>query len=134
MDKKDKKNKLLKISRIEFLEIKPIRNPNLKVVVSKDGETIAILPRKKEEKSGFISKLLKIPDEKKIMLDEIGTFVINLCDGKHSVREIVEALHQKFKLNMEEAEAGLQIYLTQLSKRKIVGFILPDKMRENEEY
>lgn len=63
------------------------------------------------------------------MTDEIGSYIWKLCDGKHTTRQIIEALHQEFKLSMEETETGLQTYLTKLSKKGLVGFILSDGMK-----
>jgi hypothetical protein len=50
-------------------------------------------------------------------LDEVGSFVWNLCDGEHPVSALVEALVERYKLGKREAEVSLTTYLKQLGKR-----------------
>ncbi|RJS77916.1 PqqD family protein [Candidatus Bathyarchaeota archaeon] len=69
--------------------------------------------------------------EKKIVIpDKIGTLVWELCDGKRTVREISEILQKRFKIMPVEAEVSLGSYLNNLSKRGLVGFILPEGASE----
>ena len=127
MSNKKKRNKLesLELSREEFLKTKPIRNPNAKWKLDEDGKTIIIIPQQPQQKKGFLSRLLKAPNEMKFRIDEIGSYIWGLCDGTHLMSDILEALRQTFKLNAEEAEAGLQKYFGQLSAKGLVGFVLP---------
>ncbi|RLE78217.1 MAG: hypothetical protein DRJ56_00565, partial [Thermoprotei archaeon] len=62
---------------------------------------------------------------KKILLDKVGSFVWDLCDGEHTVEDIIRELMREYKLHRREAEASLLLYLQMLSKRALIGFILP---------
>jgi hypothetical protein len=132
-----KKPESLQVSRDEFLKTKPVRNPSLEWKADDQGKTLVILPPKERRKTGRLSNLLGVPEQKKFSIDEIGSIVWSMCDGEHNIKNIVEALNQRFKLNREEAETGLQTYMKQLSKKGLVGFILPNetqaKFRESLE-
>lgn len=130
-----RKAKGIEVSRRDFLDTKPLRNPNLRWEKNKD-ETITIFISYK--KSRFASFFSNIPKEKKVMLDRVGSLVWNSCDGNHPVKKIAETIHQEYKLTMEEAESALRTYLNQLSERGIVGFAFPKRIqaslrKENEE-
>jgi hypothetical protein len=62
--------------------------------------------------------------EAKIELDEIGSFVWGLCDGKKTVREMVADLAGKYKLNRKEAEAALTTFLRSLAGRNLVAIVI----------
>lgn len=134
--RKKKKPKGPSISRSEFLSIKPIRNPSLKWEKGED-EKITILitlngkPVKKSLSHKVLSKIFPPPQtrEKKIELDKIGSMIWELCDGETTVKEIVEALHEKYKMLTHEAEISLNAYFRQLNKRGLLGFILPEEVR-----
>jgi len=125
------------ISRKEFLAIRPVRNPMLKWEKDDEGKikiTVPLVEPKKEKKEkkkkrklqrSIFSKLTSTPKEKRIQLDVIGSIVWELCDGEKTVEEIIEYLHNKYKILPNEAEISLNTYFKQLSKRGLVGFILP---------
>ena len=125
---KKKKESGPSISRKEFLKIKPVRNPYLKWEKDKKGEIILLIPLNKE-KQGFIGKIAKTPKEKKIELDKIGSIVWELCDGKRTVKDITEILRERYKLLLSEAEISLNTYFNSLSKRGLMGFVLPEETR-----
>ncbi|MGD8545625.1 MAG: PqqD family protein [Candidatus Bathyarchaeota archaeon] len=123
-----KKPEQIKVSRREFLDIRPLRNPNLRWDKNEDEEITVYIPYKKGGRiRSFFSKFYEVPKERKIQLDKIGSHVWSLCDGNHTVQEIVEIIREQYKLVTEEAEAALQTYLNQLIERRLLGFILPKK-------
>lgn len=117
------------VTREEFLRIKPLRNPGLGWEVREGGEVVVSIPRKKGRFIDFLSKFISAPKEKRIILDKVGSHVWRLCDGKHTAREIAETLHKEYKLTLEEAEASLNAYFAQLSKRGMLGFLLPSEVQ-----
>ncbi len=119
-----RKAKEIQVSRQEFLNTRPLRNPSLKYERKENG-TVAIFISYK--KSRFASIFSKIPKEKQVVLDKVGSHVWNLCDGNQTIEQIAESIHQEYRLTFEEAEAALRTYFNQLSERGIVGFILRQK-------
>ena len=64
--------------------------------------------------------------KKKIVLDNIGSYVWELCNGKNSVNDIISGLMEKYKLRRIEAEKSLILFLQMLSRKTLIGF-LPGK-------
>jgi len=140
--RRKKKPKGPALSRSEFLSLKPTRNPIIEWEKNEKGEILVIVPLKKikEKKKGekkepsrpisFLSKIFPEPEERRIQLDEVGSAVWELCDGKKTAKEIVDFLCQKYKLLPREAEISLSSYLNNLAKRGLIGFIIPEELRE----
>lgn len=81
-----------------------------KLVISKDivfrevaGETLLVPIRTKAGNVDYIYSL-----------NEVGTFILSLLDGAHSVREIVEEVVREFEVSPEQAEADLIKLVEQL--------------------
>lgn len=119
-----RKAKGIQVSRQEFLNTRPLRNPRLKWERNENDMVTVFISYKKGRFARIFSK---IPKEKQVVLDKVGSHVWNFCDGKHTIEHIAESIHQKYKLTMEEAEAALRTYFNQLSERGLVGFILPQQ-------
>jgi hypothetical protein len=116
------------ITREQFLQLVPIRNPALKWRRYRTGEVYIILegPRR-PAKQGIVSKLFpaaSTPRTKRIILDKIGSFVWDLCDGKNTIDDIITKLSETHKLTRREAEIPLRAYLQNLAKRGFIG-VLP---------
>ena len=80
-----------------------------------------------------MSKIFPEPEEKRIRLDQIGSIVWELCDGKRTVKEIVDFICEKYKLLPRETEVSLSTYLNSLVKRGLIGFIVPEDIRKRLE-
>lgn len=121
-----------------FLKLKPVRNPYLEWSKSERGEVIITLRLKKTKKTKFLSKLFSsVPKEvtKKVTLDEVGSFVWDLCDGKHTVEEIIKELSDRYKMMLRETEVALMTYFQQLTRRRFIGVLVPEaKKKEGEEF
>lgn len=133
-----KKKKGPAIPRGEFLKMKPVRNPGLKWEKNEEGDFTLFIPMQqrqqapkgKKRRKGLLSKLAPAPTEKKIQLDRVGSIVWDLCDGERTMEDIVDHLHKEYKLLPSEAEVSLNAYFNQLSKRGLVGFVLPEETRK----
>jgi len=140
--RRKKKPKSSRLSRSEFLSLKPVRSPVVKWEKNEKGKIKIIIPLKKikeemkgnkkvkKKPAGVLSKLFQEPEEKRIYLDEVGSAVWDLCDGERTTKEIVDYLCQKYKLLPREAEVSLGSYLNSLAKRGLIGFILPEELQE----
>lgn len=68
-------------------------------------------------------------------MDEVGSFVWDMCDGKHTVEEIIQELSAKYKMMRRETEVALTTYFQQLTNRKFIGVLAPEvKEKEGEEF
>lgn len=115
----------LKVSHEEFLKAKPVRNPDLKWEEDEKGLHI-----KSTRKQTLLSSVFPFRRKKGAVLDPQGAFVWKLCDGEHQIREIAGELGEKYKMRTSDAAAALELYLVQLSKSRLVGFVMPDSVKK----
>ncbi len=109
-----------------MLRLYPLRNSMVRSEQKDDGVYILIVPLPPRGLFGWLSRIFKLPREHRIELDEIGSVVWALCDGRHSVETIVQQLVQQFKLERREVEYSLFVFLNTLARR---GFIAYSKKR-----
>ena len=118
------------LTREQAMQAWPVRNPALTAHVSDDGIVTVELPRRKDFMGGVLGFLFSVPQSKPVQLDEVGSFVWNLCDGEHTVADITSALAEEYKLNRREVELSLTDYLQTLAKRGIIAFAVPREIAE----
>lgn len=58
--------------------------------------------------------------EMKFDLDEVGAFIWNLCDGKHTVKEIGEKTKIEYGDKVEPVENRVDLFIRQLSKGNFI--------------
>jgi len=117
------------LTREQILRAKLHRNEAAKWERNSDG-TIRIHSVRTRGRGGrLLSLVLIVPKvhTRNIDLDEIGSLVWEMCDGTKAVRQVRDAIVDRYKLHRREAEAALMEYLKQLMKRKLVGLELVGK-------
>ncbi len=61
------------------------------------------------------------PRVKRLQLDQLGTAVWDLMDGRAPVRKLAEDFAAKFDLHPKEAEVAVTHFLHDLGKRGLIG-------------
>lgn len=114
------------ITRSESLNCRPVRNSHVKENRIESGEilisyTISVRP--------WITAIARamgknpgMKHERKIQLDELGTSVWDLIDGKRSVRRIIKKFAGKYHIHEKESEISVTRFLRMLGKRGLIGF------------
>jgi hypothetical protein len=110
-----------------MLTSRPTRNDSLKWEETEEGEIRIKIKRDNSWKIRFLSKLFYIPKNRKITLDEVGSEVWQLCNGRNSVGDMIEKLSVKYQLNRKEAEISLLQYLKTLGEKRFIGFVMRDE-------
>jgi hypothetical protein len=115
-----------------MLNSRPARNEELTWERNDDGEVQVTVKRQETWKVRLISKIFYIPKNRKITLDEVGTEVWQLCNGRNTVAQMIEALSDKYQLNRKEAEVSLLAYLKTMAQKRFIGFVIDaEKMAQN---
>jgi len=115
-----------KPSRGQIMGARPVRNPSVKWVREarlEDRPPVALLqiPRRGDRWGNLLAKAFRLPDFRKVELDEIGSDVWELCDGVRSVDVISRAICVQYKLNKRQGEASVTAYLRMLAERRLVA-------------
>ena len=78
-----------------------------------------------KRRADFLGKFQPKSWERNIELDELGSFVAGLIDGKRTALEIVEAFVTRFKINRREAELCTMQFLKSLIERNVISVAVP---------
>ncbi len=107
-----------------MLNSRPARNELLSWQKTEAGEVQITVRHQDTWKVRLLSKIFYIPRERKITLDALGAEVWQMCTGRATVAQMIEALSQKYQLNRKEAEVSLLSYLKTLGQKRFIGFLL----------
>lgn len=102
-------------------------NQRLRIERSADGVVTLYAPFRSSAMVERLSRWLGGPDhapEAKVELDEVGSFVWEMCDGRTTVREMIARLAEKYKLGRKEASASLTTFLRSLAQRNLVAVVI----------
>jgi len=108
-----------------LLMSRPIRNEAVSVRTVDNDELEITVYRKKTKLVILLSKLFRLPETRKIILDKIGACVWTLCDGSKTVNDIIKVFSKKYSLGREKAERSLLVYLEQLVRRGLIAIAAP---------
>jgi hypothetical protein len=112
------------LGRAQSLSARPVLNRLVKIERGADGNVVLQVPRGDSALARTVSRWFRLPPYRPIALDELGTFVIELCDGRHTVRDMVDIFAKKNKLNRREAEVGMTTFLRTLARRSIIALVI----------
>ena len=113
-----KQNK--KITVEEFLNFKPVKE-NFEWFETEDNLVRIVVPKFKSKPGKKFCKLLGKDDTFTANLDRIGSVVWENCDGRHSVKEILEILEKEFP-EEENMLSRLIFFLQQMKKLKYINY------------
>ena len=115
------------IDRSKVLKAFPLRNQLITWELDDKEEASLVIPQKDKFWVKWTSKLFMLPDKRVVVLDSIGAYVWQLCDGKHTISQIIKALQKKHQLTRKEAETSLFTFIQTLGKRNFIQFAIPQQ-------
>ena len=110
------------LSRDEALRTRPIRNTFLKWEMAENGEARLFIPRRKDRLGKILCRIFHAGEFRELIMDEVGSYIWNLCDGEHTVQTIVAAACNEYKMTRRECETSIGAYLKTLGDRNLIGF------------
>lgn len=112
----------MKNTKINLLDVVPCRSEHILTEIEGELSVIAF-PRFKQAwmRKYFLPK--KMSPYIRVRLEEHGTAVWNLIDGKRTVGEIIHLLSDHFG-NEENYEQRVTIFITQLRKDGFIKYII----------
>ena len=119
-----KKEPQPKLDRRESMSARPVLNRLVKIERAANGTIVLQVPRPDNMMVRWVSRSFGLPPYKRVALDELGTFVIEHCNGEYAVRDIVDKFAKRFRLNRREAEVSMSTFLRDLGRRSIIGLVI----------
>ena len=114
---------------VNLLDLQPERSMNFE---THEDETVTILVPKFNGKilGKYLQPRLKHP-YMHIHLDDFGSFVWNMCDGKTTVRQIGDGLRTKFGESVEPVNERLALFIRQLESSSYIKILWPPAGADN---
>jgi len=116
-----------KLNRARSLKVRVLTNPAVDSENTEDGNIRLTVHRADTLFGKLMGALFLVPKERKIALDEIGSAVWRMCDGKHTLTQIAERIQHENKLHRKEAELAVISFIDSLAKRRLVVFKVPEE-------
>lgn len=107
--------------KINLLDVVPIRSSHIITEKESDGTVVIAFPRFKYEWMRRFLLPKGMSSDIHVSLEEHGTAVWELIDGKSTVREIIEKLAVHF-IHEENYESRVLAYIFQLQKDGFIKF------------
>ncbi len=111
------------LDRARSLEARPMINGGVHIERQADGTLHLVI--RSPRKPGLFARFMPPILEKRVQLDELGSFVFEQINGERSVREILDAFVARYRNNRREAEYMVAAFLRQLTERKLITLIIP---------
>ena len=109
--------------RRRSLAARAIVNHKLEVEWSDEGRVVLTVPKGFIRRRGWHRYVFLLPrdQERRVELDTLGSFVWGLCEEKASVRQIILAVAERYRLSRREAEVSVIGYIKNLGTRGFIG-------------
>jgi hypothetical protein len=118
------------VSREQLLAARPLRHPAIESTADPaTGELTLKLPRRRTWWLNLFARFGAVGEFRLLTIDRVGSSVWNLCDGEHTVQDLVSRLADEHKLPVSQAEASMMTYLKQLSDRGLLALALDSDAR-----
>ena len=109
------------IDRRRSLEGIPTVNEGASVTTTDAGtDTITITVKRGH---GFLARFQPPVMERRVRLDELGTFVFRQIDGRRDARAIVALFVARYRVNRREAELSCIQFLKMLAGRQVISIV-----------
>ena len=105
-----------------FLKLYPMRVESIKVERDTRGNAILIYPKNFTRFERWLHRYIGGPEEIRRPLDDMGTAIWDLCDGRHSVGDIVLIMHERFRERIEPAGTRVAMFLDRLHSLGLITF------------
>jgi hypothetical protein len=116
-----------KLSTEVLRKAKPVRNPAVEERTV-DGITVLRGPAVLKGLIGkWVASSSKETPTKQYELEEVGSYVWSLIDGKKTVEALSRQLQAKYKMNRLEADASLEAFLKMLAERGLITLLVKTK-------
>jgi len=116
-----RKNRKPSVDMEQFLQAVPLVPPSVEIVRTSEGLIQVQSPvARPRAVIAPIKWFLPAVSYRRIELDEFGTEVFDLCDGKRAIEKIIEIFAVAHKFSFREAQVSITSFLQMLTSRGLV--------------
>lgn len=105
------------------LKLKAVVNKSAKISWLPHDRCKVALPYRKDGWRKAVGMVFRFPEERTFEIDELGTEILQWCDGKTTFETMIDRYMKKWKLSFFEARSMLMTFFGPLIKNNIVVFI-----------
>jgi hypothetical protein len=113
------------LNREQALACVPVRSGHVREERTTDGVLRLAYPIGARPWVAWVSRRLGAAEPrvrtKQLELDEMGTAVWELVDGRRTVRGVIRRFARRYDLHPREAEVSVTLFLRNLGRRGIIG-------------
>ncbi len=113
------------VERSEALQCRPVKHPRVTEEMRASGVVLVSYPlQTRPWIAGIARRLGQGPEKpviKKLQLDEMGSAVWRMIDGRHTVARMIREFADTYQLHPQEAEVSVTLFIRELGKRGIIG-------------
>jgi len=117
------------LTREQSLDSVPVRNSHVTETRTESGEVTLYLARRDTWWVAALSKIFYIPKGRRLALDELGTSVWDMIDGKTDVKQLIARFAGTYRLSKREAELSIVAYLRLLARRGVIGIAVFERAK-----
>ena len=125
----DKQKKLQKPIRADsLLQAVPFANQAMEITRRPDGSTLVSVPIPRPwYLVPPLSWILPFSHQRRVEFDRLGSYVLEMCDGKRTVEAMIEKFADDHKLSFREAQLSVSDFLKKLLQRGIIAIVGSEK-------
>jgi hypothetical protein len=116
-------NKETRIDRKQSLTGVPVVSDD--VIVRQEAPDRMCLVVRRRRGTGLLARFQPPVMEKTVRLDNLGSFVFGLMDGRRPVRRIVDEFEKRYRVNRREAELSTVAFIKSLAERNVIAIVIP---------
>ena len=110
------------MNREQILLSKPSKNTDIKIeCIYEEGLAVITYPKNFGRLEKWFHKRIGGPDIVRRPLDKYTTHIWNMCNGKQSVKDIINELDEKFGEEVAPADVRVQKFIKQLLELNLIS-------------
>ncbi len=109
------------VSRL--LSAVPQKNQAAEIARAGEGAVVSVPVRRPRWLIPPVSWVLPWSTHRRVELDGAGTAVLELCDGRRNVEEVIEIFAREHKLGFRESQLAVTQFLRELLRRGIIALV-----------
>lgn len=105
-----------------LLDLVPVQSQKYSSEIGEDGK-VTIFVENRGPFNFLAQKLLKKPRFSQVHLEEFGSFIWQQIDGKRTVKEIADLMHEKFGEKAEPLYPRISMYMKTLMNYNFISLM-----------